>query len=252
MNRDAGFTGVEERTAMIQEIETEFQQIIPRTEGVASFRFNDPGGIAFRPGQFFELFLSRRGEKIAHYFSFSNSPTEKGYFEFTKRLSASPFSQALRALKPGDKVRMKLPLGRFIFEGQEPKVGFLSGGIGITPIRSICRYLTDTGSQSLVSLLYSARTEKDIVFREDFKEMAKRNPRLSLIYTLTDCAPPPGWRGQTGMIDKEMVRKTIPDYGERIFYICGPPGMVETLTGILENELGLPREKVIRENFTGY
>jgi len=237
---------------MIQEIETEFQKIIPRTEGVASFRFNDPGGIVFRPGQFFELFFSWQGEKIAHYFSFSNSPTEKGYFEFTKRLSASPFSQALLALKAGDKVRMKLPLGRFIFEGEHPKAAFLSGGIGITPIRSICRYLTDTGSKSLVSLLYSARTEKDIVFREDFEEMAKRNPRLSLFYTLTDCVPPPGWRGLQGRIDGRMVGKTIPDYGERIFYICGPPAMVKSLTGILENELGLPPDRVVRENFTGY
>ena len=237
---------------MVKEIETEFQQTIPRTEGVASFRFKDPGGITFRPGQFFELSLSWREEKIAHYFSFSNSPTEKGYFEFTKRLSASHFSQALLALKPGDRVKMKLPLGRFIFEGEEPKAAFLSGGIGITPIRSICRYLTDTGSKSLVSLLYSFRTEKDIVFREDFEEMVKSNSRLSLFYTLTDCVPPPGWPGLQGRINGKMVGKTIPDYGERIFYICGPPAMVTALTGVLENELDLPPEKVVRENFTGY
>lgn len=236
----------------MKEIKTVFQRSISRTEGVISFRFDDPGGITFRPGQFFELFLPGDGGDLAHYFSFSNSPTEKGYFEFTKRMSSSAYSRALLKLRPGDGVRMKLPLGRFIFEGEEPKAAFLSGGIGITPIRSICRYLTDAGADSKISLLYSSRTDRDIVFREDFEEMAGRNPNLSLFYTLTDCSRPEGWEGLMGHIDAAMVRKTIPDYSERIFFVCGPPGMVKAMVAILEEELELPAKRVVRENFAGY
>ena len=236
----------------IHEIGAELLTVIPRTEGVVSFRFRDPGGIGFRPGQFFQLFLKTGAWEESHYFSFSNSPTEKGYVEFTKRLTASPFSEALRALQPGAAVRMKLALGRFIFEGGHPRPAFLSGGIGITPIRSICRYLADTNSPSEAVVLYSARTEKDIIFREDFDEMRTRNPRLRVVYSITDGAPPPGWKGRTGRICSEMVGSEIPDFDRRLFFVCGPPGMVAAITGSLKDELKLPPGQVICENFAGY
>jgi ferredoxin-NADP reductase len=236
----------------IREICTELMAAIPRTEGVMSFRFRDPGGISFRPGQFFQLFLKTGAGEESHYFSFSNSPTEKGYFEFTKRLSRSSFSQALRAITPGTAVRMKLPLGRFVFEGNHPYPAFLSGGIGITPIRSICRYLADTSASSDAVVLYTARTEKAIIFREDFDEMAAKNPRLRFIYSVTDEAPPPGWRGRTGRLGAEMVRSELPDYSRRLFFVCGPPGMVAAIASTLKDELKIPAEKVMLENFAGY
>jgi len=233
-------------------LNTFFQEAIERTPNVKSFRFDDQGGVDFRPGQFFQLFLDWEGEELSHYFSFSNSPTEKGYLEFTKKLSDSPFSRALLKLKEGDEVRMKLPLGEFIFEGQYPRVGFLSGGIGITPIRSICKYLTDTGSSADAFLLYSARTEGDIVFRQDFNQMRKENEHLSVVYSITDENAPPGWEGRVGRINAAMVKEEIPDFTERIFYVCGPPAMVKALTSMLKEELKLPPEKVIKENFMGY
>ncbi len=236
----------------IREIETELTAVIPRTEGVASFRFRDPGGTAFRPGQFFQLFLRTEAGEESHYFSFSNSPTEKGYFEFTKRLSQSTFSRALRTIRPGAGVRMKLPLGRFIFEGNHPYPAFLSGGIGITPIRSICRYLADTSAASEAVVLYSARTEKDIIFRSDFDEMAARDPRLRFVYSVTDETPGPGWRGRTGRVCAEMVRSELKDFARRLFFVCGPPAMVSAITTALTDELAVPPERVIREDFAGY
>ncbi|MDP8247797.1 MAG: FAD-dependent oxidoreductase [Candidatus Tritonobacter lacicola] len=237
---------------MFKKIDTSFFEAIDRTHNVKSFRFDDLGGIDFRPGQFFQLFLDWEGQELSHYFSFSNSPTERGYLEFTKKLSDSSFSQALQALQPGDPVRIKLPMGQFIFEGQYPKVVFLSGGIGITPIRSICKFLTDTSSSAEAIILYSARTKQDIVFHEDFVEMQKQNEHLSVIYSITDQEPSPEWDGRTGRINSEMMKEEIPDFSGRVFYVCGPPGMVEALTSMLKNELGLPPEKVIFENFTGY
>ncbi len=235
-----------------RELETELLEVIPRTSDVASFRFDDRGQVLFRPGQFFQLFLEREGREIDHYFSFSNSPTEKGYFEFTKKLSASEYSQALRDLKPGDRVRVKYPLGRFIYEGDPERAAFLSGGIGITPIRSICRWLTDTRSPAQARVIYSARTGGDFVFLDDFEEMAGRNPHLSLAFTVTDGEAPPDWAGRTGRICSEMIREEIPDFPEWTFYICGPPRMVEGMTAMLKGDLGLPGERVITEDFKGY
>ncbi|MFH1038115.1 MAG: FAD-binding oxidoreductase [PVC group bacterium] len=237
---------------MFKEIETELIEVIERTDNVISFRFDDRGGVDFRPGQFFQLFLEWKGAKLDHYFSFSSSPTEQGYLEFTKKISDSDYCRALLALRPGDPVRMKLPLGRFIFDGQSPRAAFLSGGIGITPIRSICRYLTDVGSSSRALVLYSARTGRDFVFLDDFREMEERNPRLSVTLTVTDQEPPDGWTGRTGRISAAMVREEISDYFGWVFYVCGPPKMVEALVSMLRDELKLPPERVIIENFKGY
>ncbi len=235
-----------------QELETELTEKIERTHDVTSFRFDDRGGVSFRPGQFFQLFLDWQGEELDHWFSFSSSPTEKGYFEFTKKLSGSDYSDALRALEPGSRVRIKYPMGKFIYEGEPPRAAFLSGGIGITPIRSICRWLTDTGSRADARVLYSARTPGDFVFLDDFREMMERNPNLSLVLTLTDEDPPEGWDSRTGRICSEMVREEIPDYRGRTFFVCGPPGMVAGMTGMLKKEMNLPPAQVISEDFTGY
>ncbi len=235
-----------------QELKTELTEKIERTHNVTSFRFDDRGQVTFRPGQFFQLFLDWKGEELVHWFSFSSSPTEKGYFEFTKKMSESDYSAALRALKPGDRVRVKYPMGKFIYEGEPAKAAFLSGGIGITPIRSICRWLTDTGSEADAVVLYSARTPGDFVFLDDFEEMMERNSHLSLVLTLTDDDPPEELDCRTGRICSEMVREEIPDYRDRTFFVCGPPGMVAGMVGMLKDDLELPKEQVISEDFTGY
>ncbi len=235
-----------------RELETELVEVIQRTRDAASFRFDDRGEVSFRPGQFFQLFLEWRGEKLDHWFSFSSSPTENGYFEFTKKLSGSVYSDALRALKPGDRVRVKYPMGKFIYEGEPPRAAFLSGGIGITPIRSICRWLTDTGSPARVRVLYSARTCGDFVFLDDFEEMAGRNPNLALALAVTDEEPPPSWTGRKGRICSEMVREEIPDFSEWTFYVCGPPRMVEGMAAMLKDDLRLPPARIVTEDFKGY
>ncbi|MDP8236239.1 MAG: hypothetical protein P9M08_07630 [Candidatus Erginobacter occultus] len=129
---------------------------------------------------------------------------------------------------------------------------FLAGGIGITPIRSICRWLTDTGSKADARVLYSARTPDDFVFLDDFKEMTERNPQLSLVLTLTDEDPPGGWDCRAGRICSEMVREETPDYRDRTFFICAPPRMVEGMVGMLKDDLALPAAQIISEDFKGY
>ncbi|MEW6109540.1 MAG: FAD-dependent oxidoreductase [Nitrospirota bacterium] len=99
--------------------------------------------------------------------------------EFTKRITNSEFSQALNQLKIGDWARIKMPYGFFTFEGEYEKIAFLSGGIGITPIRSICKYACDRGLPTDIVLIYGNKTEKDIAFHEDFIQMEAENKRLT-------------------------------------------------------------------------
>lgn len=233
--------------------ETEVLDIIPRTPGVKSFRFKAGEEVSFKPGQFFFVSIRINGTERTKHFSFSNSPTEKGYVEFTKRMTGSEFSKGLDELKAGDWARLKMPYGSFTFEGEYKKIAFLSGGIGITPIRSICKFATDMSLATDIVLLYGNNDWQDIVFKDDLDGMCSDNKNVRIVYTLTSPnIDRHSWPGRVGYIDEAMIREEIPDYRERIFYICGPPGMVEALVDTLKNRLDVQGDKIRIENFTGY
>ena len=233
--------------------ETEIIEVIKQTHDVKSFRFEIKKDIDFKPGQFFFVTIKADGEERTKHFSFSNSPTERGYVEFTKRITESPFSKALDKLKIGDWAKLKMPYGSFTFEGEYEKLAFLSGGIGITPIRSICKFITDKGLPTDVILLYGNNTESDIIFKNDLEGIQKLNKNFRVVYTLTSPdIDKKAWPGRTGYIDAGMIKEEIPDYNNRVFYICGPPAMVGSLVNILKDKLSIGEDKIKVENFTGY
>ena len=236
----------------LKEFETKVIDIIQRTHDIKSFRFTLPDDITFKPGQFFFLTIRTNSKELKKHFSFSNSPTEKGYVEFTKRITKSEFSQALERLRVGDWARLKMPYGFFTSEGEHEKIAFLIGGIGITPARSICKFACDKKLPTNIILIYCNRTEKDIAFYEDFLKMEAENKKLRVIYMLDNPLDKTAWKGKTGFINSQMVKNEIPDYAERVFYICGPPAMVDSLKSCLSDELRLEKEKLKLEHFTGY
>jgi ferredoxin-NADP reductase len=226
------------------------KEIIPRTHNVTSFRFPRPAELNYKPGQFFFVTIKAQdGKELSKHFSLSSSPTEKTHIEFTKKLSDSDFSAALKELKEGDWARIDAPYGKFTFEGENEKIGLLGGGIGITPFISICKYCTDKRLDTKVTLLYGNRTENDIAFRKQLEAMQKQNKNLKLVFTLNEASS--GWKGATGFITADMIKKEIPDFKETMFYTCGPPAMVEIM-GKLVEQLGLPKTQLKREYFTGY
>ncbi len=230
--------------------ETEVSEIIQRTYNVKSFRFKKKQDVGFKAGQFFFLGIMINGAERTKHFSFSNSPTEEGYIEFTKKLTDSEFSKALDRLKVGDWAKIKMPYGSFTFESGHKKIAFLSGGIGITPIRSICKYVVDKKLDADIALLYGNRTSKDIVFKDDFGVMQSGYRNLKVLHILSQADS--DWTGKKGHIDNRLIKEEIPDYAERRFYICGPPSMVEVTKKILLEDLNLSTEQIITENFTGY
>jgi ferredoxin-NADP reductase len=229
--------------------ETTITDIIKRTPSVTSFRFAKPAGLEYKPGQFFFVTLKQGEMELSKHFSFSSSPTETGHIEFTKKLSDSQYSDALRASKVGDWARIDAPYGQFTFTGEYPKIALLGGGIGITPFISIAKYATDRALSSQIVLFYACSTPEDIVFREEFTELAKKNSNLKIHFTVSQ--PPADWKGATGRINAEMIRRELPDFEDYMFYACGPPPMVKAMQGMVET-LGLPKEKLRLEYFTGY
>jgi ferredoxin-NADP reductase len=125
----------------------------------------------------------------------------------------------------------------------------LSGGIGITPLRSIIKYINDKMIDTDIVLLYSNRHEDDIAFEQEFDEIMAKNQKFNIINTITN--PGSSWTGLTGRISADMIKKHVPNYLNRVFYISGPTKMVDSMVALLK-ELSLPEEKIKKELFTGY
>ena len=230
--------------------ETKVIESVFRTSDVLSIRFERPNGFDFIPGQFMFLTIHNEGKKLVKHFTISSCASEKGFIEITKRLTGHEFSNALANLNINEKVEIDAPYGKFTFNGEYKKVLFLTGGIGITPIRSIICYCLENEVASDLILVYSFRDEDNIPFKEELDRYDKMAPNLKVIYTLTE--PSAEWRGYTGRITADMIRELVPDYNNRFTYISGSPNMVEALLHILLEELKIPPEQIKKEQFLGY
>ncbi|MBN1794369.1 MAG: xylene monooxygenase [Candidatus Omnitrophica bacterium] len=220
--------------------------VIPRTPTITSFRMTPDRPFDFLPGQFMKVHIA---EGLWRYLSISSSPA-KPYLEVTKRITGSDFSAALKRIKAGDRITVEGPLGKFVYKEEYQKIGFLIGGIGITPVMSILGYLADKGLAADCVLLYSNRTVEEVAFAAELESLSKQNPRIKIVNTITGEMPQGG--GQLcGVIDREMVSQVLPDHHERIFFLCGPPKMVECTQALLLG-LGQETEKIKTENFVGY
>ncbi|MFX0067553.1 MAG: ferredoxin--NADP reductase [Promethearchaeota archaeon] len=231
------------------EFETTVKDIILRTYNVKSFRFPRPRTLDYKPGQFMFVTIKRGQEEMRKHFSISSSPTESNFIEFTKKLTGSEFSNALDALEIGDWTKIDAPYGSFTFEGEFKKIAILSGGIGITPFISMCRYAADMQLNTEITILYGNVTERDIAFRKELIEMQKQNKNLKIVFVLSN--PDKDWNGLTGFITSEIVKREIPDYLDRFFYTAGPPGMIKAMERLLE-EIGLSKDQIRMEYFAGY
>lgn len=220
-----------------------------RTYNVKSVRVDFPG-VPFKAGQFLQVSLGE-DKALKRYLSISNAPTETGYLEFTKRITDSEFSQRLSSLRSGDALSIQYPYGKFTYEDNPAgKIAFLSGGIGITPIRSISRFVTDRALDVDIILIYANRSINDIVFKDDFDAMAKVSSNIRVAHVL--CEPAPDFKCAVGRINSTIISNQSPDYAERTFFLCGPPAMVESMKKILREELSVPETQIVTENFQGY
>lgn len=232
------------------EVATKIIEVIQRNYNVKSVRVEPAKDIDFKAGQFLQVTL-QNDPQLKRYLSISSSPTEKNHLEFTKKLTQSDFSKALDTLRAGDQIRIQYPFGKFTLEDNPAqRIAFLSGGIGITPIRSITKFVADKNLGADMVLVYSNRTVKDIVFKDDFDAMQKAYPKLRVAHVL--CETEPGFKCTVGLINAAVIKNEVPDYKERKFFLCGPPAMVEAMRKILSDELSLPKEQMVTENFQGY
>jgi len=229
--------------------EGQILEIIKRTHDAKSFRFPRPEGFDYKPGQYILVSLTVEGSVVTKPLSLSSSPSEKDHIEFTKKLTGHPFSNVLDNMNIGDSAVISGPFGKMTFEGEHEKIVLLSGGIGITPMISICKYCTDMHLDANIVLIYSNRAENDLVFRKELDEMMHSNNNLKIVYTLTRASE--SWIGHRERISESIIINEVPDYRRRRFYICGPPEMVHSMEETLAS-MNIQKEMIKKELLTGY
>jgi glycine betaine catabolism B len=240
----------------VWQFETSVLEVIQHTQDIKTFRFDVRGqkNVHYKAGQYFFVTIKIDGQEAEHHFTISSSPTETakaGYLEFTKRITASDYSQALDHMKSGDWTRLQGPEGDFTLPARRKSLAFLSGGIGITPLRSMLRYIADKGLDYDVILIYGNNTWENVVFRDELAQIANTNKSIRVEYVLSGPNFPLDWKGKKGLITKELITALIPDYIDRIFYISGPIKMVLALEEQL-SVIGVPKSQVKRDYFPGY
>ena len=234
---------------MIKDKPYEIVEIKKLTPSVTSFIFKAKDGtsIDFTPGMFAMLAYKNEstGESIARAFSIANSPPSDR-LEFVISLIHGRFTSKLDDAKIGDRYLVSAPYGQFKFDiNAGKKFLFLAGGTGIAPFMSMLRYAKQLNSDMDSVMLYSTKYANELIYKEQLEAYAKES-EFRLIITVTRPQEGDGWKGETGHVNTEMMKREVPDFMERISYICGPPAFVKACKDALIS-MGVKSENVKAE-----
>jgi len=153
----------------------------------------------------------------------------------------------------GTEVSLDAPYGSFTLHNnpRTPAV-FLTGGIGVTPVRSIMLQAAHDNLPHKIFLFYSNRRPEDAAFLDELMEIREKNVNYTFIGTMTEMEKSSQkWVGETGYITKPMLLKYIGDLTLPIYYIAGPAAMVTAMRQTL-NEAGVDDDNIRTEEFSGY
>ncbi|MDB5296374.1 MAG: Oxidoreductase FAD-binding domain protein, partial [Phycisphaerales bacterium] len=230
------------------------------TPGVRTFRLVPPAGgdlpFDYLPGQYMNLRLTVGGRPVNRSYTIASSPTRRGHCELTvKREEMGVSSGHLhREVRAGDRLKVSAPAGRFTFTGDGPDqpavdgVVLIGGGVGITPVMSMARYLTDRSWPGEIYFVAVARTERDVLFGDELDALARRFPNFHLCVTLSRPTTDGAWAGPRGRLTAELLTPFVPDLARRPVYLCGPDEMMAAARRLLA-ELGVPAGRVHTEAF---
>ena len=224
--------------------------------GTMAFHFEKPKDFTFKAGQFADFTLSNPSQTDAEGntrgFSLASAPYEEDLMVAT-RMRDTAFKRELKVMKPGTEVAMDAPYGSLTLHNnaQIPAV-FLTGGIGITPVRSIVLQAARDKLPHKIFVFDSNRTPEATAFLDELREIPKDNPNCTFVGTMTEMQNSKSeWQGETGYVTKAMLMKHIDDLTLPIYYVSGPASMVAAMRKLL-NESGVNDDNIRTEEFTGY
>jgi ferredoxin-NADP reductase len=225
-------------------------------EGTMAFHFVKPADFQFRPGQSIDLTLLNPPETDTEgntrTFSIVSAPFDEDLIVAT-RMRNSAFKRVLGKAAPGLEVKLEGPSGSFVLPRKAEKpVVLLAGGIGITPFLSMIRQATHDKTPHQIYLFYSNNRPEDAPFLDLLSEAARQNPNFHLIATMTEMSKSRHeWKGETGLINKEMLTKHLTRIEGPLYLLAGPPAMVAAMREMLI-DAGVDEDDIRTEEFAGY
>ena len=229
--------------------------VVTETPSVKTLRLVPESGdgllpFTFVPGQFLNVAFSIGGARMNRSYSISSSPTQRDHVDLTVRREprGAVSRHIVDLLGVGDSIEVGGPVGRFTFSGTESNsIVLLAGGVGITPMVSISRYLTELSWPGDIFLVYVCRAPTDFILQHTIAALQRVNPKLHVAVTMTR-AEGTGWKGARGHLTKEFLTQSVPDLPSRRIHLCGPPAMMDSAKAILF-ELGVRPDQVKTEAF---
>lgn len=225
------------------------------THDSVDFIFNPNQKLAYQPGQYMEWTLPHtktdsRGNR--RYFTLASSPTEENVRIGVKfEEQGSTYKEAMLKMSSDSWVVADQIAGDFTLpKNSNQKIAFIAGGIGITPYRSMIKYLIDKNESRDIVLIYAANTKSDFVYTNIFERA--RHLGIRTIYVITDNNQPivsPNFR--SGRINQKLIKTEVPDYLDRLFYVSGSHTIVNNVSQILRS-IGLPKKQIKTDDFSGY
>jgi len=205
--------------------------------------------LAARPGQFLTFSFLFDGKKVVRSYSICSSPAATGYVEITPKRMEKGFASIYlndRA-EVGMTVEASGPYGQFCLDEMKHKrVVLIAGGSGITPMMAMLRHIDDYCLPTSVTLLYSVRTNDDIIFHSEIQELRTR--LINFKYHILLSQPHAEWDGPKGRLNREFIESTVKEPAANYFFICGPGPFMDAVGQILSS-LGVAPEKIIQESF---
>ena len=220
------------------------------------FIFTSNRKMVFVPGQYLEWTIPDKGADTRgnrRYFTIASSPTEPTISIGVKFYpEASSFKKMLLSMQTGDTIIASQRAGDFTMpKDTSKKLVFVAGGIGVTPFRSMIKYLIDKGEKRDIVIFYSNKSIEDIAYADLFAE-AYTKLGIRTVCTLTDTkSVPSDWQGNTGYVNYEMIMAHAPDFRERTFYISGPHSMVTAFDDTIR-KMGILSSQIKKDFFPGF
>ena len=228
--------------------------IFQETPTVKTFRLMERGHgdipFTFMPGQFLSFTAEIKGKRFRRSYTIASSPTQRDYVEVTvKREDHGAESRQLHDnVTTGDLIEISGPLGVFTFTGNESEsIVLIAGGVGITPMMSVIRYLTDRSYPGDVFFLYGARSIEHFIFREELDYLQRRHTNLHVFATMGQ-SEGTSWTGATGPISKDFIAASVPHIAKRRIHLCGPMPMMDAVKAALD-DLDVPKQQIKTEAF---
>lgn len=207
-------------------------------------------GLTFEPGQFAWLNLGRTPfHREEHPVSFSSSAENQADAQvaFTIKALGDWSRGVVPQIAPGAKLWLDGPYGVFTPDREQgPGYVLLGGGVGITPLYSMCSTLADREDMRPVILFYGSHDFDDLTFHEELDRLRGRM-NLEIVYVLEEAFE--GWQGETGLIDAPLLRRHLPKQYRRFqYFVCGPLPMMDAMEKVLP-ELQIAPEQIHTERF---